>query len=441
MWPEAAGGTTSWPSRGVGISPERGERADSAVSGLGGRSERTPEPDTALLSGRPSDAGILSGAASDGLLSGAAGGAGPLSAGASDSGLLSGRADEEGRPPAGRYGAGRSARSRFTFGFGGSGGSGGASEGGGSSRGRRAKGRTLLADPHSAGPVHTDGTEPPTEVLTASVLTPGASAGSAAGSPPVPLSWEQPDVPGHNHDPHEVTVQLDGTGRRLDDRLLKHADGGASGQESDGPVFVDESGRRSRRYRRLGMVVAAACAVYAVVIVATLLSGNSNAPWLPVPGQKKDQPAGKVDTSPLPSKAVDPPAPGEAAAPGTVATAEDGTTPGPGKSPKAKASGKSKAPGASGVPEASASTTKKPKPGVSTKGPGPDPKPSNPVVDPPTSPTPTTTPPTTPPVSEPPATGGGDADGGTGAQPAGFTPSAPAPGDSSASASAAPSGV
>ncbi|MFE9808103.1 hypothetical protein [Streptomyces sp. NPDC005548] len=332
-------------------------------------------------------------------------------------------------PPAGRSRTGRSGRSRF--GFGGSG------DGGASSRGRRAKGRPFFADPPAADAA---GTEPPTEVLTGPVTTPEANPESAsAGSRPLPPSWEQPDVPGHNHDPHEVTVQLDGTGRRLDDRLVKQTDGGAAGQESDGPVFVDESGRRSRRYRRLGIFVAAACAVYAVVIVATLLSGNSNAPWLPVPGQKKDQPAGKVDTSPLPSRAVDPSAPQDAAAPGTVATAVDGTTPSPGKTPKAKASDKSKAPGASGEPKPSASTTKKPKPGVTSKG--PDPKPSNPVVDPPAEPTPTTTPPTTPPATEPPATGGGDAGGGTGAQPAGFTPSASAPSDTSSSASAAPSGV
>ncbi len=342
---------------------------------------------------------------------------------------MSGGADTEVRPSAGRSRSGRSGRSRLRFG--------GSGEGGTRSRGRRARSRPFFADPPIA---DTAASEPPTEVLTGPVVTPGPDPESIAdGARPVPPSWEQPDVPGHNHDPHEVTVQLDGTGRRLDDRLVKQTEGGAAGQESDGPVFVDESGRRSRRYRRLGIFVAAACAVYAVVIVATLLSGNSNAPWLPVPGQKKDQPAGKVDTSPLPSKAVDPTAPGEVAAPGTVETAADGSTPAPGKTPKAKASGTSKAPKASGEPKPSASTTKKPKPGVTSKG--PDPKPSNPVVDPPASPTPSTTPPTTSPASDPPATGGGDAGGGTGAQPAGFTPSAPAPSDTSSSASAAPSGV
>ncbi|BFO22016.1 hypothetical protein SHKM778_84040 [Streptomyces sp. KM77-8] len=46
-------------------------------------------------------------------------------------------------------------------------------------------------------------------------------------------------------------------------------------------MFVDESGRRSRLYRRIGMAVGLACAGYAVVMVATLLSGNSDAPGCP----------------------------------------------------------------------------------------------------------------------------------------------------------------
>ena len=112
--------------------------------------------------------------------------------------------------------------------------------------------------------------------------------------------WENPVEAGHTHDPHEVTVQLDGVGRQLDELLARQAR--TAGQDGrtprTGPVFVDETGRRSRRFRRIGMVVGIACAVYAVVIVATLLSGNSNAPWLPVPGQQDEQPAGQVETQP-----------------------------------------------------------------------------------------------------------------------------------------------
>ncbi len=58
----------------------------------------------------------------------------------------------------------------------------------------------------------------------------------------------------HTHDPHKVTVQLDAV--HLSDGQLLRADGGhrKSGPEpSEGPVFVDASGRRSRLYRRLGV--------------------------------------------------------------------------------------------------------------------------------------------------------------------------------------------
>ncbi|MEU9924560.1 hypothetical protein AB0H51_25275 [Streptomyces griseoluteus] len=117
------------------------------------------------------------------------------------------------------------------------------------------------------------------------------------------------------HDPHEVTVQLDPV----------QAEGAESADASDRPVFVDESGRRSRTFRRLGLLAAGLCAGYAVVIGVTLLSGSSDAPWLPVP-RKEDKPASRVDSSPVPSASA-PAAPGgggragsatEPAVPGTA---------------------------------------------------------------------------------------------------------------------------
>ncbi|EFH28669.1 conserved hypothetical protein, partial [Streptomyces sviceus ATCC 29083] len=112
-----------------------------------------------------------------------------------------------------------------------------------------------------------------------------------------------------DHDPHEVTVQLDAISLSGDDRIEGRPGrpgGDGAAEASDGPVFVDESGRRSRRFRRIGIAVGLACAVYAVVIVVTLLSGNSNAPWLPMTGPKDDAPAGKVDTSPMPAESTVP---------------------------------------------------------------------------------------------------------------------------------------
>ncbi|WP_105974360.1 hypothetical protein [Streptomyces geranii] len=170
-----------------------------------------------------------------------------------------------------------------------------------------------------------------------------------------------------------MTVQLDGVGRQLEELLVRQAKEGADAGAGDGPVFVDETGRRSRRYRRIGIVVGIACAVYAVVIVGTLLSGNSDAPWLPVPGQQDEQPAGQVETSPLPAES----APVSESA---------------GSSPTPEASvGPSAVPsqGTSATPEPSASaarpsTSTSAKPAPSASRPDPDPSPS--VSDPAPSP-------------------------------------------------------
>ncbi|WP_128092398.1 hypothetical protein [Streptomyces resistomycificus] len=217
-----------------------------------------------------------------------------------------------------------------------------------------------------------------------------------AESPALSDPWE------NAHDPREVTVQLDG------DAL--HADGRAGGAPdgSDGPVFVDESGRRSRRYRRIGMSAGAACAIYAVVIVATLLSGNSHAPWLPVPGQGDGKEADQVENSPLPADPAEPVDAGRIP-PGIAPTFSDGTTPLPGARPTA--------PGAS-VPAKIPATSAAPKPTATKATPGPGIGPTPPPVvptDPPTSSPPdppaTTTP--TPTPTESPTGDGGTTGGGT----------------------------
>ncbi|MDX2597484.1 MULTISPECIES: hypothetical protein [Streptomyces] len=174
------------------------------------------------------------------------------------------------------------------------------------------------------------------------------AAGSFPGSTGVlrdPRAREPPPPPHRpprsrtadpTHDPHEVTVQLDAV--RLGDIQLSPAAGapGGSGRD-DGPVFVDASGRRSRPFRRLGMVVGLACAVFAVVIVATLLSGSSDAPWIPVP-QHEDKPAGQVDTSPAPAdSSVQPSGTGDAA-PATPSTS-GGTAPAPGSTAEVPGNG------------------------------------------------------------------------------------------------------
>ncbi|MGW7254830.1 translation initiation factor IF-2 [Streptomyces sp. NPDC054834] len=234
----------------------------------------------------------------------------------------------------------------------------------------------------------------PTEMLPAVRVT--GTAGPSAHDP-------------HAHDPLEVTVQLDAD-RIADERtrLAEHgrAPRGGGQDPSGGPVFVDASGRRRRTFRRLGMFAGTACAVYAVVIVATLLSGSSDAPWLPVPGQNEDKPAGQVDISPAPADSARPSG-RTGAAPATGPRVPGGAAPSPGGSAAAPgATGTARQPGASADPQPTATN---PTSGAgSAGGSSPDPEP--------TAPTPSTTPPTpTGPaggsVSPSPSTGG---DGGTG---------------------------
>ncbi len=207
--------------------------------------------------------------------------------------------------------------------------------------------------------------------------------------------WEPAGESAQAHDPYEVTVQLDSVSAQ-DTRL--HAAEGAPGggsDSSDGPVFVDESGRRSRRFRRLGIAVGIACAVYAVVIVVTLLSGSSDAPWLPVPGQKNDKPASQVDPTSRPAHSALPSGTGAGDAPaGSLPTASDGSTPSAHKSgASAAASADPAAPGKSAGPNPTPTKTRSnPGPGVGNPKPttsvgpttpaSPDPTPSESSVAP-----------------------------------------------------------
>jgi hypothetical protein len=245
-------------------------------------------------------------------------------------------------------------------------------------------------------------------------------AAGRTGADPAP--WEQPGRPGRNHDPHEVTVQLDGVGREVDEGQGRHAgraaDAAGAGQDSDGPVFVDESGRRRNLYRRLGIAVGTACAAYAVVIVGTLVSGNSDAPWLPVPMQKDDKPAGKVDTPPLPAESDERSDEAEGFAPDAgPGGGRTGATSSPGAKSPAGASGKAKQPAKSGSAEPSAGPSPKatPKPQPKPSGGAKDPEPSAPPAEPP------------PPSPSPSETGTPDPGPGSGTDTVAEGPASPAP--------------
>ncbi|MER5278312.1 hypothetical protein ABT025_21520 [Streptomyces sp. NPDC002809] len=105
-------------------------------------------------------------------------------------------------------------------------------------------------------------------------------------------TWREGARTGHTHEPNEVTIQLDGLGRQLSELIPEPS----APEGSDGPVFVDESGRRSKTLRRLGWVLAAICVGYAVTLVVALLGGNSSAPVLPLSGQEEQQKAEEVRT-------------------------------------------------------------------------------------------------------------------------------------------------
>ncbi|MFJ6432705.1 hypothetical protein [Streptomyces sp. NPDC091416] len=105
-------------------------------------------------------------------------------------------------------------------------------------------------------------------------------------------TWREGARAGHTHEPNEVTIQLDGLGRQLSELLPEPG----VPEGSDGPVFVDESGRRSKTLRRLGWVLAAIFVGYAVTLVVALLGGNSTAPFLPLSGQEGHRKAEEVRT-------------------------------------------------------------------------------------------------------------------------------------------------
>ncbi|WP_101388532.1 hypothetical protein [Streptomyces sp. TLI_146] len=102
----------------------------------------------------------------------------------------------------------------------------------------------------------------------------------------------------------------------------------------DGPVFVDESGRRGKNLRRLGWVFGLACTCYAVMLVGSLVGGSSRAPWLGIPGPAaKEKKTETVQVTPAPTDS-------RAPHPGTKPGAHKGKAhPSAGASARPKATG------------------------------------------------------------------------------------------------------
>lgn len=127
---------------------------------------------------------------------------------------------------------------------------------------------------------------------------------------------------------------------------------------SDGPVFVDSTGRRGRFLRRSGWLLGLGCACYAVVLAVSMAGGDSTAPWLLIPGSEEET-AETVQV--VPSPVADAPSatgtPGDGTAdPGT--SAEPGGTDGPGATgadeatPSREPSGPGRSSGTTAAPSA-----------------------------------------------------------------------------------------
>lgn len=123
-----------------------------------------------------------------------------------------------------------------------------------------------------------------------------------------------------------------------------------------GPVFVDTSGRRQRRVRRLGLLLAVPAVAYIAVLVSALLGGpGASSAYLPLPDSAEHHPRGPA--SGAPQRAGDDPGRPEPASsavpenPSGAASRTPASAPRPGTSATAPPS-----PGASSAPSAAKTT-------------------------------------------------------------------------------------
>ncbi|MFF2330759.1 MULTISPECIES: hypothetical protein [unclassified Streptomyces] len=209
-------------------------------------------------------------------------------------------------------------------------------------------------------------------------------------------TWREGARSGHTHESNEVTVQLDGMGRQLSELTAQPS----APEGSDGPVFVDESGRRSKTFRRLGWVIGVACACYAATLAVALIGGSSSAPWLPLSGPEAHKNADVVQAPPAPTGGTgEQSPPGSASGRTTTAAATPGgaATPSGGSGSTAGAAARpgEDAPSSAPVvpPEAHGVTGGSKKPDPATSAPVPPVDTAAPSAGPSASPTDSTPPP------------------------------------------------
>ncbi|MFK4084772.1 hypothetical protein ACI2LF_11720 [Kribbella sp. NPDC020789] len=93
------------------------------------------------------------------------------------------------------------------------------------------------------------------------------------------------------------------------------------------PVFVDSSGHRHRRIRRLGAVVAIPVVGYVVLLVSSLLGGpRVDTPLIPLPEAGRQHPAPRVTPSSAPTTTPSKPTATEKATAGPATVRPVGAT-------------------------------------------------------------------------------------------------------------------
>ena len=148
------------------------------------------------------------------------------------------------------------------------------------------------------------------------------------------------------------------------------------------PVFVDSSGHRHRKIRRLGLVVAIPAVGYLVLLASSVLGGPQvDTPLIPLPEAAKQQPAPTVKTTQQPAETPEPGDPGRSSDTTVRPVTEESTTPSPGDLPSSGST--PSAPTATPTAGTSATPTTSTNPRVTPVMPGGTPGHGKPTTEPP----------------------------------------------------------
>ncbi|MFD5632300.1 hypothetical protein [Streptomyces sp. NPDC127072] len=107
-------------------------------------------------------------------------------------------------------------------------------------------------------------------------------------SPPATAAPAPASTPRAQAAPPATKRETDDNASHREDSRTHPADGHSpasrSGSPGGAPIFVDPSGRRAHRIRRMGWLVAAGCVCSVATLGVAVTDSNSTAPWLRIPG-------------------------------------------------------------------------------------------------------------------------------------------------------------